>query len=113
MGSEYDDKCHETFAGSGPFSELESSAIKDYLEDLPEVPVLTLDIHAFANYILYPFGHGEFDLPDNVEEIKAAASEAAGKIPGMKIINAADFCKHNTLVLYSLELTTLSNKRPQ
>ena len=49
------DGCDETYRGTGPFSEPETSAISTFVEqhDFP----IALNYHSYSNLLLYPFGY--------------------------------------------------------
>lgn len=46
----------DTYKGTKPFSEIESTAIKNYIESHENITVL-LSFHSFSKLILYPWGH--------------------------------------------------------
>ena len=46
----------ETYMGTKPFSEIESAAIKNYIEANANITTL-LSFHSFSKLILYPWGH--------------------------------------------------------
>lgn len=46
----------DTYRGTAPFSEPETSAIKKFVEDRPNITTL-LSFHTFSKLILYPWGH--------------------------------------------------------
>lgn len=46
----------ETYKGTKPFSEIESTAIKNYIEAHTNITTL-LSFHSFSKLILYPWGH--------------------------------------------------------
>lgn len=48
--------CSETFAGSAPFSEIESLNLANYFASIPDV-VAYLSFHSYGQYMLIPFGH--------------------------------------------------------
>ena len=50
-----------TYWGTGPFSEPESSAVRDLFHDHPNIRAAN-DIHSYGQYILQPWSHSE-DLP--------------------------------------------------
>ena len=49
------DGCNETYRGSSPFSEPETSAIRDFVEshDFP----IAFNYHSYGNLLIYPFGY--------------------------------------------------------
>ena len=66
------------------------AAIRDYVMALPQTPILGVDIHSFANMLLYPYGYKAKTFPDNIDEIRELGERAAKKITGMKAVAAAD-----------------------
>jgi carboxypeptidase T len=55
-GGSSSDPSSDTYKGVTPFSEIESKAIRDYVEAHQNITVL-LSIHSFSKLILYPWGH--------------------------------------------------------
>lgn len=55
-GGSSSDPGNDTYKGTKPFSEIESTAIKNYVEANTNITVL-LTIHTFSKLILYPWGH--------------------------------------------------------
>jgi len=88
-GTEMEDPCSEIYSKT-PFSEKETRAIKEYVEGLSATPILGLDIHSFANKLLYPYGYARKTYPDNIEEIKELAEMAVKEVEGMTPISAAE-----------------------
>lgn len=46
----------DTYKGTAPFSEIESTAVKNYVEANENINIL-LSFHSFSKLILYPWGH--------------------------------------------------------
>ncbi len=55
-GGSSSDPNSDTYKGTAPFSEIESTAIKNYVETHSNITIL-LTIHSFSKLILYPWGH--------------------------------------------------------
>lgn len=55
-GGSSSDPNNETYKGTKPFSEIESTAIKNYVDANTNITVL-LSFHSFSKLILYPWGH--------------------------------------------------------
>ena len=55
-GGSSSDPNSETYKGTAPFSEIESRAIKTYVETHSNITIL-LTLHSFSKLILYPWGH--------------------------------------------------------
>lgn len=69
----------DVYMGKAPFSEPETQAIKNFIEQLPNIRVL-LSFHTFSELILYPWG-GKYDpVPDAKDRatFEAMASTMAG-----------------------------------
>jgi len=60
------DGCDETYRGTSPFSEPETSAISAFVEqhDFP----IALNYHSYSNLLIYPFGYS-YDNPMNEEDL--------------------------------------------
>jgi len=56
----------ETFKGPHPFSEPETTAIKNYIEKHSLIKIL-LSFHTFSELILYPWGHTDQPINDNTD----------------------------------------------
>ncbi len=58
-----DDPFAENYHGVGPFSEPESTAIRDFIAADPNM-VSMLDVHSFGQLLLYPWGYDYVDAVD-------------------------------------------------
>ncbi|XP_060823918.1 carboxypeptidase B-like isoform X2 [Bombus pascuorum] len=77
------DPCREIYAGSGPFSEPETNAIRYFFEASAANFKAYLTFHSYGQYILYPWGYDKRVPPDyadleNVGRQVAAAMKKAG-----------------------------------
>ncbi|XP_012289073.1 carboxypeptidase B [Orussus abietinus] len=75
--------CREIYAGTGPFSEPETRAIKNFFEASSANFQAYLTFHSYGQYILYPWGYDKRVPPDyaDLEKIgqrAAAAMKAVG-----------------------------------
>lgn len=61
--------CSDTYAGPAAFSEIETKSLSDYIAKLKGKIHLYISLHAYSQYLLYPYGHTG-DLPDNVEDFR-------------------------------------------
>ncbi|MFQ5460661.1 MAG: M14 family metallopeptidase, partial [Anaerolineae bacterium] len=66
--------CDSTFRGPAAFSEPESAAVRDLIEDTAFDLVVSL--HAFSGIVLYPWGYTKAPAPD-AEGLTALAAELA------------------------------------
>jgi len=55
----------ENYYGAGPFSEPESTAMRDFLTADPDMVAL-LDVHSYGQLLLYPWGFGFVDSADDM-----------------------------------------------
>ncbi|CAD6216800.1 GSCOCG00011364001-RA-CDS [Cotesia congregata] len=75
--------CREIFAGTGPFSEPETAAMKNFFEASAANFKAYLSFHSYGQYILYPWGYDRRVPPDyadleRVGQKSASAMKAAG-----------------------------------
>jgi hypothetical protein len=68
----------ETYRGPGPFSELETQALRDFISDHDFV--LTIFYHSFSNLLLYPWDYDYLHTPD--EDIFMAIGDSVEAMNG-------------------------------
>ncbi|MCA9707980.1 MAG: hypothetical protein KDK70_19160, partial [Myxococcales bacterium] len=68
----------ENFRGDGPLSEPETSALAELVEAQPHL-VAHVDVHAFGELVLHPWGHQYGPAPDEAM-LSALAGQMAGAI---------------------------------
>ncbi|KAK9501207.1 hypothetical protein O3M35_002277 [Rhynocoris fuscipes] len=68
------DPCDETYIGTGPFSEPETRALRNYAVKLKNVK-LYLTFHSYGQYFLYPWGFGDA-LPKDWKDLDRLARDA-------------------------------------
>merc|ERR1711963_99527 len=68
--------CTEIFPGEQPFSEIETSNIRDFVKTLDPVPVLSQCFHSYSQLWLWPFGYDYGAYPENREELEQLAIDA-------------------------------------
>lgn len=56
--------CAETFGGTGPFSEPETMALRDFMDNTAVKFYAYLTFHSYGQYILYPWGYDKTVPPD-------------------------------------------------
>ena len=79
-------------------SEVESRNIRDYVQSLEPIPILSECLHSYSQLILWPYGYAHNAYPENYEEIRDLAIEAADALKAVHgtvfdPINSADLCK--------------------
>ena len=79
-------------------SEVESRNIRDYVQSLEPIPILSECLHSYSQLILWPYGYAHNAYPENYEEIRDLAIEAAEALKAVHgtvfdPINSADLCK--------------------
>jgi len=70
--------CSEVYQGPNPFSESESTAIKNYLAKLQNVKV-AVSVHSFGNVFIYPWGYTNKPHP-NTNELRRVANSVTAAI---------------------------------
>lgn len=91
--------CWDTFHGRAPFSEPETSIIRDIFLEHHERIELFLDIHSFGSMILYGYGMG--NLPQNALFLHLAGVQMAQAIDAVKMSWNDNYIVGNVaLVLY-------------
>ncbi|XP_013200770.2 carboxypeptidase B [Amyelois transitella] len=92
--------CTETFHGRAPFSEPETAAIRDIINEYGNRIELFLDIHSFGSMVLYGYGNGQF--PANSLSIHVAGVNIAQAIDAVKVPANPNYIVGNTfMVLYA------------
>merc|ERR1712122_192897 len=68
--------CTEIFPGEQPFSEIETSNIRDFVKTLDPVPVLSQCFHSYSQLWLWPYGYDYGAYPENREELEQLSIDA-------------------------------------
>ncbi|XP_076285715.1 carboxypeptidase B isoform X1 [Lasioglossum baleicum] len=89
------DPCREIYAGSGPFSEPETNAIKNFFEASAANFKAYLTFHSYGQFILYPWGYDRRVPPDYADldrvgkDIAMAMRKAGGENSAYTVGNSA------------------------
>jgi len=88
-------ECADIYLGPTAFSEPETQNMKAYVESLNPIPILGHSIHSYSQLWLWPYGYGYNEYPENYQEIKKLAEDAAEalyQVHGTRFdpINSAD-----------------------
>lgn len=78
--------CSTTYHGPAPFSELETQAVRDWVEKYKDEIVLYINLHAYSQMWMTPYGYG-LDLADNQEDLMKYAKIASDTIKGVRGTN--------------------------
>ncbi|CAH1100449.1 unnamed protein product [Psylliodes chrysocephalus] len=83
LGGTSKDPCDVTYGGTRPFSELESKAMKEFIQGTAANWKAYISFHSYGQYILYPWGYASAVTTDykdlqNVAHKAGAAIRAAG-----------------------------------
>ncbi|KAL6261581.1 hypothetical protein P5V15_006667 [Pogonomyrmex californicus] len=62
--------CSETFAGSAPFSEIETKSMSEYIRSISKNIYAYIAFHSYSQLLMTPYGHTEEHL-DNYNDLKA------------------------------------------
>lgn len=77
-----DYECSDIYAGPTPFSEPETSALRDLVLANVDSIKLYLTFHSYGQYLLYPWGYTS-QLPDDWQELHAVAEDVDDAIASM------------------------------
>lgn len=59
--------CQETYAGTAPFSEPETSALRNFIQGQNAQWKASISYHSYGQYILYPWGYDRVVPPDHAD----------------------------------------------
>merc|ERR1712012_348705 len=68
--------CTEIYLGEEPFSEVEMRNIRDFVQTLDPVPVLSQCFHSYSQLWLWPYGYDYGAYPENREELEQLSIDA-------------------------------------
>ncbi|TKR70059.1 hypothetical protein L596_022127 [Steinernema carpocapsae] len=88
-----DDPCSETFPGITAFSEPEPRLIADFLAANNDSIKAYIDVHAYGELFMYPYGYAKV-YPNDLSNLNKVASEATTAI---NAVHGAQF-KHGSIV---------------
>lgn len=60
--------CSETYAGSGPFSDIETLSMSKYIRSISDKFYAYVSFHSYSQLLLFPYGHTEDHL-DNYDQL--------------------------------------------
>lgn len=80
------DSCSQTYSGACPFSEPETQALRDYVQQLIDSSRLCVYFapHSYSQLLLFPYGYTDERIPnyDMVKSLAAKAVAAIQKVDG-------------------------------
>jgi len=71
--------CSEIYAGSKPFSEIETKSMSEYIKSISEKFYTYLSFHSFSQLLMYPYGYTKEHL-DNYEDLHAIGLKSAAAL---------------------------------
>jgi hypothetical protein len=51
--------CSESYAGTSPFSEIETGTLADYIASISDTLLVYLDFHSYSQLLMFPYGHSQ------------------------------------------------------
>ncbi len=87
---------NETYHGTGPFSEVETQAVKWFVEQHDFV--IALNNHSFGELVYYPFGYADVDTPD--DDLFIGIGDAITSINGYNALNDFPFAGDSDDFMY-------------
>ncbi|KAL6261804.1 hypothetical protein P5V15_006891 [Pogonomyrmex californicus] len=67
--------CSETYAGSAPFSDIETKSMSEYLKSISDKYYAYLSFHSYSQLLMFPYGHTRDHL-ENYDELYAIGTKA-------------------------------------
>jgi len=74
--------CMETYAGSAPFSEIETKTMSEYISSISNKIYAYIAFHSYSQLLLLPYGHSTEHL-DNFDDLYAIGIKAAASLESM------------------------------
>jgi len=125
-GGASNNPCSDTYAGNAPFSEPETSAIRDFYGSIASRSRMYLSIHSFGQYLLMPYGHtsSPSNLHANLTSVANAGAAAIRTTGGADYLVGSTavvlytasgsspdwaFGVHNTPLAYTFEVRPIRN----
>lgn len=60
--------CSETYAGSKPFSEIETKSMSEYIKSISDKFYAYISFHSYSQLLMHPYGYTKKHL-DNYEDL--------------------------------------------
>ncbi|KAK5642767.1 hypothetical protein RI129_008934 [Pyrocoelia pectoralis] len=76
QGGSNNNSCSDNYAGSAPFSEIESLSLSQYIDSISANLEVYLSFHSYSQLLLIPFGHQGLEVPKNNEELHYIGNKA-------------------------------------
>ena len=100
VGAATDNPCDETYAGSEPFSEKESTALSKYLKSVENDVIAYVTLHCYGQLWMTPWGHTS-KKPRDVKELTRVAELAVESMKKESGVNYTVGSSHDILYSHS------------
>ncbi|XP_014486631.1 PREDICTED: zinc carboxypeptidase-like [Dinoponera quadriceps] len=67
--------CAETYAGSAPFSDVETKSMSEYMKSINDKFFAYISFHSYSQLLMFPYGHTKAHL-DNYDELYAIGKKS-------------------------------------
>ncbi|XP_067211704.1 zinc carboxypeptidase [Linepithema humile] len=67
--------CDETYAGSAPFSDIETKSLSEYIKSISDKFYAYISFHSYSQLLMFPYGHTREHL-ENHDELLAIGSKS-------------------------------------
>ncbi|KAM0726995.1 Zinc carboxypeptidase A 1 [Formica fusca] len=74
-GGSSSNPCSETYAGSAPFSDIETKSMSEYIKSIKDKFDAYISFHSYSQLLMFPYGHTKDHL-ENYDEEYAISSKA-------------------------------------
>ncbi|KAK4881666.1 hypothetical protein RN001_004985 [Aquatica leii] len=72
--------CNDAFAGSSPFSEIETKSLSHFISGISYNIEAYIGFHSYSQVLMIPFGHAGLEVPANNVELKRIGNITATKL---------------------------------
>lgn len=69
-GGSSNNPCSETFAGSAPFSCIETKSVSEYIKSISDRCYAYISFHSYSQLLLFPYGHTRDHLENYDDLVK-------------------------------------------
>lgn len=69
-GGSSSNPCSETYAGSAPFSEIETKSLSEFIKSIEDKYDAYISFHSYSQLLMFPYGHTKEHLENYDEEVR-------------------------------------------
>lgn len=62
--------CSDTYAGSAPFSDIETKSLSEYIKTISDKFYAYISFHSYSQLLMFPYGHTTDHLENHEELVR-------------------------------------------